>query len=74
MVTVVLGGADYSTFAPPHSYIDVKDFQTARDLAVYLQYLIENPAEYLSYFWWKPHYKVQLLPYSPAESNHLLIS
>merc|ERR1711894_870320 len=36
IVPVVFGGADYSSIAPTHSYIDVKDFDTPKDLADYL--------------------------------------
>ena len=52
------GGADYSSHLPPHSYIDARDFLTARDLASYLLWLVENPAEYLKYFMWKSHYQI----------------
>lgn len=58
VVPVVLGGADYSTVAPAKSYISVQNFTSPRQLAEYLDWLVSNPAEYLSYFWWKPHYRV----------------
>jgi len=58
VVPIVLGGADYSSIAPPHSYIDVRDYKSPLELSEHLQYLIDTPAEYLKYFWWKPHYKV----------------
>ena len=60
VVPVVLGGADYSLIAPPSSYINVNDFDSADDLASYLQYLVDNPHEYLKYFWWKEHYQVRI--------------
>ncbi len=47
---------DYSKFAPPYSYIDIKDFETPQHLAEYLHFLEKNPKEYLAYFWWKDHY------------------
>jgi alpha-1,3-fucosyltransferase len=53
IVPVVLGGSNYSYFAPPKSYIDVNDFKSTEELAKYLKYLIENPKEYLKYFWWR---------------------
>ena len=58
MVPIVYGGANYSSFAPPHSYINVMDFATPKTLAEYLKFLDQNPTEYLSYFWWKDFYRV----------------
>ncbi len=55
-VALFLERLDYAKFAPPHSYIDVKDFKSPQHLAEYLNFLIENPEEYLTYFWWKDHY------------------
>ena len=37
-----MGGGDYTLDAPPHSFIDVKDFHTVQDLAEYMKYLISN--------------------------------
>ncbi len=48
----------YSEVAPPHSYINVKDFATPKDLVDYMRYLDRHDEAYISYFWWKPHYKV----------------
>ena len=45
--------------APPHSYIDVNDFKSPKQLAEYLNYLDANPQEYMSYFWWKDYYRVE---------------
>lgn len=58
IVPVVYGGADYSKFAPPHSYIDANKFDSPGDLATYLNHLIDNEDEYMEYFWWKKYYKV----------------
>ena len=55
---MVYGGGDYSQRLPAHSYISASDFQTARDLASHLLWLMENPSEYLKYFWWKSHYQI----------------
>ncbi len=38
-VPIVMGGADYSSFAPENSHINVFDFQSAEHLAKYLLYL-----------------------------------
>jgi alpha-1,3-fucosyltransferase len=53
IIPVVLGGADYSNYAPRSAYIDVLDFETPRDLAKYLIYLSKNHTAYNSYFKWK---------------------
>ena len=39
---IVMGGGNYTLDAPPHSFIDVKDFHTVKDLAEYMKYLISN--------------------------------
>jgi len=45
-------------FLPPHSYINVNDFNSIKELAKYLKFLDKNPQEYANYFWWKKHYKL----------------
>jgi alpha-1,3-fucosyltransferase len=37
VVPVVYGGANYSLYAPPHSYINLDDFQSVDHLAQYLK-------------------------------------
>jgi alpha-1,3-fucosyltransferase len=59
VIPIVYGGADYSKYAPPKSYIDVNEFETVNDLAEYLIYLDQHPAEYIKYFWWKKYYRVE---------------
>lgn len=58
IVPVVYGGANYTRFAPPHSYIDAQNFKNVSSLAAYLNYLSENPYEYAKYFWWRRYYMV----------------
>ncbi|XP_042890421.1 glycoprotein 3-alpha-L-fucosyltransferase A-like [Penaeus japonicus] len=58
VVPVVYGKANYSIAAPPHSYINVLDFASVKDLAQYLLYLDGNDTAYNEYFWWKPYYDV----------------
>ncbi|KAI9553630.1 hypothetical protein GHT06_021552 [Daphnia sinensis] len=60
IVPVVFGGADYAAIAPPHSYINARDY-TPRQLAEYLNELDRNDTLYAEYFWWKPHYRVSNL-------------
>lgn len=57
------GGANYSKFAPDHSYINVLDYDSPRDLANYLLYLDSHPEDYLSYFWWREDFA--------SETDHL---
>lgn len=58
VVPIVYNGVDQKQFLPPHSYIDVDDFKSVKELTDYLEYLIENPEEYLRYFWWKEYYHI----------------
>lgn len=59
-VPIVFNGVeDMTTQAPPHSYINVNDFDTVEDLVSYLTYLIDNPKEYIKYFWWTKYYRVR---------------
>ena len=59
VIPIVMGGVDYSTIAPPHSYIDALQY-TPRQLAEYLLLLSTNETLYNEYFWWKPYYKIEL--------------
>jgi alpha-1,3-fucosyltransferase len=58
IVPVVYGGADYSSIAPPHSYIDARLFEP-QELANYLLILDSNETLYNEYFWWKDYYQVE---------------
>ena len=60
MVPVVFGGADYSLFGPPGSYINALDFNSVKDLADYLLFLDKNDDEYIKYFAWRGSYRVKL--------------
>ena len=59
LIPVVLNGANMSLFAPPHSYIDVQDFNSPKELATYLEIVGNHKELYNSYFWWKPFYNVE---------------
>ncbi|PVD33905.1 hypothetical protein C0Q70_05167 [Pomacea canaliculata] len=58
VVPVVRGGANYSSLVPPMSVIDTSAFQSILDLGRYLQYLMDNPTEYLRYLRWKKDYVI----------------
>ena len=57
-VPVVLGGVDYDRFAPPHSFIDLRQFESAKQLADYLLLLDRSDHLYACYFEWKRNYKI----------------
>ncbi len=59
MIPIVFGGANYTKLAPPHSFIDVLDFETVKDLADYLKVLHSDDAKYAEYFWWRDYYEVR---------------
>lgn len=60
MVPIVLGAykEDYENALPPHSYINVDDFKSIRQLTDYLTYLNKNDTAYASYFAWKESGKI----------------
>lgn len=60
-VPIVLGGANYSRFAPPHSYINARDFNSPRELAQYLLLLNKTDTLYAAYFEWKEQFDVLLV-------------
>ena len=58
IVPVVLGGADYASLLPPHSYIDVANFTSPKALATYLRQVANDDDLYRSYFRWKRDYYI----------------
>lgn len=58
VIPVLYNGAEVNRMLPPHSYIDVRDFESVKELTAHLVRLGDNLEEYLSYFWWKEHYEV----------------
>ena len=49
-------GGNYKLEAPPHSYIDVNDFESVESLAIYLKLLQKDKEKYQEYFSWKREY------------------
>ena len=62
VIPVVLNGANMSAVAPPHSYIDVRDFPSTKALAAELRRVAADPALFASYFWWRDFYRVEAWP------------
>ena len=61
VIPVVLNGANMSDIAPPHSYIDVQDFNSTKDLSDYLVKVDKNDTLFASYFWWRDYYVAQVI-------------
>lgn len=57
---IVLGGANYSLFAPPNSYINARDFSSPKELTKYLIILNKSDSLYASYFSWKNEYHISV--------------
>ena len=58
IIPVVYAAKNVQKVAPPHSYIDVRDFKSPKHLAEYLLYLNSNDTAYMTYFSWKKSYRV----------------
>nr|CAJ42062.1 alpha 1,3-fucosyltransferase [Drosophila simulans] len=58
VIPVVFGGADYSRILPPHSYVDANRFKSVEELAQYMKLVVADPDLYVSYFWWRSHYRL----------------
>ncbi|KAJ2948620.1 hypothetical protein O0L34_g7874 [Tuta absoluta] len=55
-IPIVFGGANYSRYLPPGSYINGRD-HTAIELAAIMNLLIQNPQLYRQYFRWRNRYE-----------------
>ncbi|CAJ0606885.1 unnamed protein product [Cylicocyclus nassatus] len=61
VVPIVLKRSLVEKIVPPHSFIAADDFNTTKDLANYLRYLMQNKSAYTEYFNWRRDYKVVFL-------------
>ncbi|ORX51816.1 hypothetical protein BCR36DRAFT_582853 [Piromyces finnis] len=52
-VPVFFGTSNIADFAPEHSFINANDFESAKELAEYLEMLDKDDKEYESYLEWK---------------------
>ncbi|ESO84323.1 hypothetical protein LOTGIDRAFT_95410, partial [Lottia gigantea] len=62
ILPIVLGGANYKKLAPPHSYIDIRDFTSVKNVADYLNYLERNDTAFKEYFKWTKEYAITTIP------------
>ena len=53
VLPVWMGTSDIEYVVPKHSYIDVAEYDSPEDLALYLRDVVENETLYNSYFKWK---------------------
>ena len=67
------GKPDYRRFAPRHSYINIYDYKSAKELADHLNYLSNNETAYNEYLWFRraPANKYAV---NEEESKHSLIA
>ncbi|XP_037780279.1 alpha-(1,3)-fucosyltransferase C-like [Penaeus monodon] len=66
VVPVVLGGANYSSIAPPNSFVDAMDFASPVLLGAHLLSIARNRSLYNSFFAWKNEYQIDLgFPFYP---------
>ncbi|XP_053616387.1 alpha-(1,3)-fucosyltransferase C-like [Plodia interpunctella] len=68
VVPIVYGGANYSRFLPPHSYLDALQY-TPEELAATMVKMMKSKKLYQRYFWWKRYYSY--LDYTAAASYNL---
>lgn len=71
VVPIVLGGANYTKFLPPHSYIDASSV-SPEDLANKIYATISSRRSYIEYFWWTNYYKFRDVQQSPCRLCEVL--
>ncbi|CAB4065146.1 FUT-1 [Lepeophtheirus salmonis] len=73
VVPVVYGKSNYTAVAPPHSFIDVRDFKSPKAVAEYLMYLDKNDTAYLEYFKWKLEGRYKITSFDQEAQKTLCI-
>ncbi|KAJ2941168.1 hypothetical protein O0L34_g10402 [Tuta absoluta] len=61
VIPIVVGGANYSRFLPPGTYLDSQAFDMKK-LGAIINYLIQNKPTYTYFFDWKNHYAYNIRP------------
>ena len=74
VIPIVLNAVNMTDIAPPHSYIDIKDFPSLEGMKIYQQnnshkkyvefakYIVrvsEDDALFASFFWWRKFYRAK---------------
>ncbi|XP_061183022.1 alpha-(1,3)-fucosyltransferase C-like [Saccostrea echinata] len=59
IIPIMRGGANYSLFSPPKSYINTKDFSSVHQLSKYLAYVEKTKGLQEEFLHWKKHYRSQ---------------
>jgi alpha-1,3-fucosyltransferase len=60
IIPIVLGGSNYAEMMPKKSYINVRDYESAEQLANYLKYLDQNETAYAEYFEWQRYFRANV--------------
>ncbi|XP_037292215.1 alpha-(1,3)-fucosyltransferase C [Manduca sexta] len=60
-VPIVYGGADYSRYLPPHSYLNALELGE-KELARSIHNLMRHKEQYFKYFNWRNHYVIKATP------------
>lgn len=71
-IPIVLGGCsleDYAIVAPPNSYIDVRNFTSAKQLTDHLRYVTENEQAFNYYQQWRNEYEFIKYAATPDKSR-----
>lgn len=59
IIPVLYNAAENHKFLPPHSYLNVLDYASIKELTDHMRYLADHPEEYVKYFWWKEFYYIR---------------
>jgi hypothetical protein len=59
LVPITMGGSNYSKYLPPNSFINVRDFESPKELADRLKYLRDHPDVYMTYLDWRKDYYIR---------------
>ena len=63
IIPVVFNGARMSDVAPAHSYINVMDYGSVRELVDDIKRIADDDALFASYFWWRDYFQIQVKNY-----------
>lgn len=69
VVPVIISGANLSSpvIIPPKSFINARNFQSAKELADYLKHIGSDPKLYNEYFKWRDYYNITIFGSNPKD-------